>query len=259
VPDFYYHDPVDQSDQYVEVMDRVGIDKAVIMSEIVRSSPEFVASMVGKHPDRFLGFSNWLYPATGRVAAAEIDHMITDLGIVGVGEMIFGAFYPTPPHELHRLPELITIMDKIAELGVPILFHTGFLPIPLPLSYLHPFLIDELANVYPEVPIIMGHGGHPVSHFDPEVINDYFFDAGLLVAAKHSNVYFEISFCTGKHVERIVRNVGVEACLFGTDGSTRRPPGYFERQIDAVLKANITNDDKDHILGKNIARLLKIE
>jgi predicted TIM-barrel fold metal-dependent hydrolase len=215
--------------------------------------------MVEKHPDRFIGFSTWLYPATGHDAAAQVEHMIKDMGLAGVGEMNFGAFYPIPPHELHRAPELTIIMDQIVELGVPILFHTGFLPIPLPLNYNHPLVVDELANVYPDVPIIMGHGGHPVSHFDPDVINDYFFDAGLLVAAKHKNVYFEISFCTARHVERIVRTAGVEACLFGTDGSTRRPPGYFERQLDAVLKANITDDDKDHILGKNIARLLKIE
>ena len=258
LPDFYYHDPVDQSDQYVGIMDSVGIDIAVIMSEIGQTSPEFVASMVSKHPGRFIGFSNWVYPATGREAAMQIEHMVGELGIAGVGEMILGAFYPTPPHEVHRLPELVIIMDKIAELEVPILFHTGFLPIPLPLSYMHPFLIDELANVYPDVPIIMGHSGHPVSHFDPEVVDDLFFEACLLVAEKHGNVYFEISFCTAAHVERIVRAVGVEACLFGTDGSVRRSSEYFQRQVDAVLDAPITGDDKDHILRKNAARLLEI-
>jgi predicted TIM-barrel fold metal-dependent hydrolase len=50
----------------------------------------------------------------------------------------------------------------------------------------------------------------------------------------------------------------VEACLFGTDGWAASPVSYFESQLDTVLKANITSDDKDQILGKNAARLLKI-
>jgi predicted TIM-barrel fold metal-dependent hydrolase len=258
LPAFSYHDPVDQSDEYVKAMDRVGISKSVTMGCICRHTPEFVASMVSKHPDRFLGFATWLYPDTGRDAAAQVEHMIKDVGLAGVGEMIFGAFYPIPPHELYRSPELTIIMDKIAELGVPILFHTGFGPINVPLSYVHPFRVDELATAYPEVPIIMGHTGHPVSFFDPDVVDDYFFDACLGVARQHKNVYLEVSYCTPRHVERIVRTVGVEACLFGTDAWAASPVSYFETQLDTVLKANITSDDKDQILGKNISRLLKI-
>jgi predicted TIM-barrel fold metal-dependent hydrolase len=240
-------------------MDKVGISKAVTMGDICRHSPEFIASMTDKFPDRLIGFATWAYPAMGKDAAAEVEYVIQSVGLAGIGEMNFGAFYPIPPYELHRAPQLTIIMDKIAELGVPILFHTGFLPLSLPLEYNHPFRVDELANAYPNVSIIMGHSGHPVSHFDPGVTDDYFFDACLMVARKHKNVYLEISFCTRHHVERIVRTVGVEACLFGTDGWSTSEAEYFQRQLDAVLEANITSDDKDQILGKNIARVLKID
>ena len=40
------------------------------------------------------------------------------------GEIVI-CFYPIPPHELHKAPQVRLVMDEIAELKVPILFDSG--------------------------------------------------------------------------------------------------------------------------------------
>jgi len=58
---------------------------------------------------------------------------------------------------------LSPIYDKVAQLGVPLLFMTGPLAGP-DFSYTEPTQFDRMARRYPKVPIILGHGCYPFVH-----------------------------------------------------------------------------------------------
>jgi predicted TIM-barrel fold metal-dependent hydrolase len=214
---------------------------------------EFIAEIVSRHPGRLVGFGKHDYGCRGREAALQIERAINEYDLRGVGEFALSEFYPTPPREVHRSPDLRVIMDKIADLRVPLLLHTGWSQAPFPLLYYDPLIIDEIADDFGDVRIIVGHAGQT---------NTYFFEGALMTALKHDNVYLELSHQPEKNVARAVDEVGAGKCLFGTDWGAAYPPidsqGLYARKLNTIANLEITHSDKERILGKNIAGLLRI-
>jgi hypothetical protein len=246
----FKEEPKDISNLLIETMDRNGISKAVVMSSVWRVPNEFMAKIIAKHPDRLVGFGKWLPGAKGSEAAEQIEEAIRKYGLRGVGEIALSDFYPIPPHELHRAPEVRLIMDKIAKLKVPILFDSGLSTAPRPLWYYDPFTIDSIANEYPEVPIIIGHSGKT---------EHYFYEAALMVARRKENVYLELSYQPSQNMERAVRLIGTDRCMFGTDWPRylpNPPADLIKNQIQAVKNAEITDEEREQIMAKTISKLL---
>jgi predicted TIM-barrel fold metal-dependent hydrolase len=174
-----------------------------------------------------------------------VDDAIRKYHLHGIGEATLFEFYPIPPHEIHRSPEFRKIMDKVSDLGVPIIFDSGWSPVPWPLAYFDPFLIDAIANDYPGVTIIIGHSGKT---------DLCFFEHALMTARKHAHVYLELSYQTKASIEKAVRDVGAERCIFGTDWARRTP--RYHTQLKAVAEAEISAEARRQILGENLARIL---
>ncbi|MFQ5542517.1 MAG: amidohydrolase family protein, partial [Candidatus Binatia bacterium] len=108
---------------FVQELDRTGIDKAVLLTVCWKGQParqrnEATAEILGQYPDRFIGFASF-DPNTGREAVDEVEHAIKGLGFAGVKTIAQNVelFY----NDLHYYP----IYEKVQELGIPILFHTG--------------------------------------------------------------------------------------------------------------------------------------
>lgn len=253
VAPLFRQNPIEKSDFLIKEMDKYGIEKAVVQSSVLYAPNDFIAGLVNKHKDRLVGFGRWLPGSSPDETAEEVERAIRELGLRGIGEWAFLEFYPIPPHEIHLRREFTVPMNAIARLGVPVLFHTGWEPLAFPLRYGDPLIVDDIANIYPEVPIIMGHAAK---------IEPYFHDMALLVARKHDNVYLELSQQPSANIENMVKKIGADRCLFGTNwwppGHSAWKPSVFRRSLDAVLKAKIRNDEKELIFGKNLLELLKI-
>lgn len=246
----FKEEPIDISDLLIENMDRNGISKAVVMSSVWRISNEFMAKIIAKHSDRLVGFGKWLPGTKGPEAAEQIEEAVKKHGLHGVGEIALSDFYPIPPHELHRAPEVRVVMDKIAELKVPILFDSGLSTAPRPLWYYDPFTIDSIANEYPEVPIIIGHSGKT---------EHYFYEAALMVARRKKNIYLELSYQQSQNIEKAAKFIGAHRCMFGTDWPRylpSPPADLLKNQIQAVKNAEITDEEREQIMGKTISKLL---
>ncbi|MBM4446104.1 MAG: amidohydrolase [Chloroflexi bacterium] len=166
-------------------------------------SNDEVATLVKKHPDRFVGIGSVdLYrPMDG---IRELRRCVRELGFKGL--RIVQWLWNLPPTDRHYYP----LYAECTELGVPFCFqvgHTGPLcpsepgrPIPY---------IDEVAIEFPELRIVGGHIGYP---WTVEMI---------AVATKHPNVYIDTSAYTAKRypkefVDYLKKN-GQKKVLFGTN------------------------------------------
>lgn len=103
--------------------------------------------------------------------------------------------------------------------------------------------IAELAERYPNVAIFMDHAARS---FDVAV-------AYAKVAKKYANVYLQLTYTTVTlgAIEYLVREVGADKILFGTDSPMRDP----RPQFGWLAYANISLEEKKAIFGGNMQRI----
>ena len=127
-------------------------------------SNDWVASITRQYPDTFIGFGS-VDPWMGKLAIKEVERASKELGMKGIKFIhMTQEFYP---NERRFYP----IYEKIAELGMVAMFHTGTTGVGagLPggggvhLKYTKPIpYIDDVAADLPELTIIMAHQAFPV-------------------------------------------------------------------------------------------------
>src|SRR5207247_4136336 len=96
-----------------------------------------------------------------------------------------------PPHQLFaanayadgKLPALRRIYQTAERLRMPVMIHTGTSIFPGARSkYGDPMAIDDVAQDFPDLTIIMAHGGRPL-----------WCDTALSLLRRHANVFLDIS------------------------------------------------------------------
>ncbi|MDI6711007.1 MAG: amidohydrolase family protein [Thermoanaerobacterales bacterium] len=159
-----------------------GITKAVVQGRDLETTygwkvtNDHIAEIVNKHPDMFIGFAG-ADPWKGMAAVREIQRAVTELGLAGVS---------VDPY-MHQMycndARYYPIYAKCTELGVPVEITAGpgaFVPGAV-IDHVAPRYVDFVARDFPELKIIVSHGGYP---WVAEMIT---------VALRNRNVYFEIS------------------------------------------------------------------
>ncbi|MFR1533200.1 MAG: amidohydrolase family protein [Bilophila wadsworthia] len=128
------------------------------------------------YPNKFLGF--WgIDPHKGMDAVREVEHVIKDLGMRGIATDPYLAH--CPPSDARYYP----IYAKCVELGVPV-FVTTAPPAQVPraiMDYIDPRQIDVVARDFPELILIMSHGGYP------------FVNEAIFACMRNANVYMDLS------------------------------------------------------------------
>ena len=80
---------------------------------------DYVAALVEGHPEQFMGFAT-VDPWKDRWAVNELERAVKELGLRGLKlHPIHQAFFPGDPR-------FYPLYEKCAELGVPLLLHSGF-------------------------------------------------------------------------------------------------------------------------------------
>ncbi|MDF2670334.1 MAG: hypothetical protein K0R67_2640 [Paenibacillus sp.] len=103
--------------------------------------------------------------------------------------------------------------------------------------------IEELARLYPNVAIFMDHGARS-------------FEIAVLyakTAKAYPNVYLQLTYTTVTlgAIEYLVREVGADKVLFGTDSPMRDP----RPQVGWLVYANLSLDEKIAVFGGNMKRI----
>lgn len=222
----------------LEDLDRCGIQKAVLShlgaigavaeDEFRRANAE-AAAAAQAHPERIRAYQVF-HPhllAASLAAAAET---------VRPGSPCAGFKLHS---ELHRHPVDGPAYRQLYEIAnasaVPVLLHVGGDPrewIPQ---------AQQVAAAFPRMPLIVAHLGGGEER------------ATALLNGRRPNLFVDtcLSISLHRELERIVRKVGAEKVLFGTDA------GYLSvgAQLGKVVFADLPEGDKRAILGGNAKRI----
>lgn len=218
---------------------------------------EAVAAFCAEFPDRLIGFAS-LHPERYR-PDLKVERAIKELGLRGVKIYPHAGFYPNDPR-------LYRAYQKCTELGVPVMIHTGIKALRWQwLQYNDPVYVDQVATDFPDLKIVMCHGGFPWS------------DEFLVVAYSNPNIWVDITFLD--YIERTFRReglvestvrqlydlIGPERLLWGSEGPAMFLSMFGEHGVEYYRKSQeylvrrfdfLSEEDQANILGGNAARLL---
>jgi predicted TIM-barrel fold metal-dependent hydrolase len=146
----------------------------------------------------------------------------------------------------HRVADdLAPLLTVAAELGVPVMVHTGEPP------FAFPTLVAYLAERHPEVSFVIRNLGTQQVTYAREAI---------YVARRNGNVHLETAWGSAPMLREAVRQVGAERLIFSTD-APRQDPRVPLAAVTALGRPEPTGVGLDDaalgaVLGGNLARLL---
>ena len=109
---------------------------------------DHVASYVGAHPDRMVGFAG-IDPSDPKEATTELHRAKDELSMAGL------AIAPAAQDFHPGNSRAMLVYAEAAEQHMPVLFHTGvFISSAAKLEYARPVLLDEVARELPELKFI---------------------------------------------------------------------------------------------------------
>lgn len=226
----------------IEIGDRHGIERYVIHMGLgavkdpdpkeLRLQNDAVLEAVSAFPDRLFGFV-YLSPKHVQASLDELERCVADGPMVGVKLWVAKSCAE---------PAIDPIIKRAAELNAIIFQHTWYKTGGNYAGESTPDDIATLAKRFPEVPLVCGHTGGN-------------WEIGIPAVREHKNVSIGIagSDPTAGFVETAVRELGAERVIFGSDA----PGRSFASQIAKVTGADISQKEKDLILGGNFKKMLE--
>ncbi|MHA2029978.1 MAG: amidohydrolase family protein [Candidatus Kariarchaeaceae archaeon] len=232
------------SDRLIEDMNQMQIDKSLVMAFPGWVSNEYLADVVKASSNRFIGFGYVNDPKSPK-SMEEIEYCVNSLGLQGL------KLHPGTQMFESSDPKIIPLIKKTVDLNIPILIHS----FPWPEGYTHysfPHHIDVLKREVPDAIIIVGHMG-----------GMRFMD--LVGLSSHTDIFFETSFTLNimnnlygiDFVTKFIKMIGPAKVVFGSDwaGNIQR----MENPFNVIQKLNMSDEEKQLILGGNIEQMLMRE
>ncbi|MGP6175327.1 amidohydrolase family protein [Corynebacterium sp. A21] len=224
------------------------IDARTQLGHLPNSIDDLVAA-AQKHNDVLIPFGS-VDPRTGEDAITEAVRQVEELGVWGM------KFHPSVQGFDPSDPQYLPLWRKVAELGVPALFHTGQngMGAGMPggggikLRYSNPLLLDDIAAEVPDLTIIMAHPSVPWQ------------DEANSIAIHKPNVFIDLSGWRPKYFpESLVRfasNMLADKLLFATDFPLLSPEKWLadfaELPIKDEVRPRIFKDNALRALGVNL-------
>jgi uncharacterized protein len=201
---------------FLRFLDEEGVDRAVLVNYV---SPdvigftddvnEFVGRFCRGHEDRLVPVGG-VHPRLSRDPAGDLERIVARHGI--------RALKIHPPHQLLRvnayrdggdLPALAPLYERAQELRIPVMVHTGTSVFPGARNkYGDPMDLDDVAVDFPDLTIIMAHGGRPL-----------WMETCFFLLRRHPNVHMDVSGIPPRALLRYFPRLAevADRTLFGTD------------------------------------------
>jgi len=221
----------------------------------LKTTNEEIADLVKRNPNKFIGFGS-VNPNKGEEYVEKKLGEISDLRLKGIKMLpTLQLFSPNENKNFEKICEYCEKHRKI------ILYHTGCDPGPWENPEIsedaNPQYLESVLESYSPL-IILAHTGS-YSAYKPGI----WFDEALELGKKFDNVYFDSSAVSSfvfskKILEKIREDVGLDRLLYGSDypvvwGSN------MKYEVDVIKGCrNLTDGEKENILGLNAARILNI-
>jgi predicted TIM-barrel fold metal-dependent hydrolase len=224
---------------------------------VTAGSNLFASELAARHQGRFVAYAHHdpLLPD----AAQRLEKAVKEQGLRGY--KILGPKVDKPISD----PYFDPLWEIARDAGIPVLIHFGIMGAAGGIAShvnMNPMAIHDAAKRFPKVPFIVPHFG-----------TGYLFDM-LNLCWACPNVYIDTSGSnqwmrwmpyevTLESLFRKFREtIGAGRIIFGTDSSWF-PRGFTHEYLDAQVRAmadvGYSEDERDAVLYRNIASLLKIE
>ncbi len=250
------HGPAAEAEQYLrdpprflEYLDRSGVERAVLVNyvspEVIgysERSNDFVLEYCRADPDRLVAVGGVL---PGRPAPGEEVERLHGLGL--------RAIKIHPPHQLFSpndylgsRPALREIYAACERLGMPVIFHTGTSIFPRARNrYGQPMLVEDVAIDFPDLTIVLAHGGRPL-----------WMNEAVFLARRFPHVYLELSSIPPTRIPAYFPNLETigEKLLWGSDwpGPGVRDIGY---NLEALRASGLSTQLLDRMLHETPLRV----
>lgn len=210
-----------------------GVDAALVMPQPhqgleVVDVHDRIARLVERQPGTIYGMAS-LSPRVDEVAyRREITRCVRQLGFRAI--KLDPSVHALPPN--HAQAEILFALAQ--ELAVPVIVHTG-MGIPWAL----PSLVIPPAQRYADVTVVLAHAGFAV------------FSAEAVVAAQVCpNIVLEPSWCASFQVAQMVRTIGAERVMYGSDH-----PSNVASELAKLYALGLDNDQLAQVLGGTAQRV----
>ena len=241
-----------------ESMERAGVDISVVLP--VATNPakvahinEISASLTGR--DGLVHFG-CMHPAVSDIEG-EIKHIVS-LGLKGI------KIHPVYQGVDIDDDRFVRILYACGEAGLTVVTHSG-LDIGFPgVVHCSPKMCRRALSLAGPVKLVLAHMGGwrnwdevAENIADTSAYIDTSFSLGDLTPLPGDNRYSEdeLEMLRGEDFVSIVRAVGADRVLFGTDS----PWSDQKKSLDDISALPLTQDEKKLILGENAEKLLGIK
>jgi predicted TIM-barrel fold metal-dependent hydrolase len=232
--------------RFDEYMAGEGVDVAILFAEYSPKSTgiqsvEDMLPIIEHNPDRFRLMAN-LNPHLHYPLVGELKRQIS-LGAVGLKlHPVHGTF---PPNDRMLYPAYAFCEDE----NFPIVYHCGTSVFPGATNrYADPALIEDVARDFPDLTIILAHGGR-----------GWWYDAAAFITLMRPNVYIEISGLPPKKLPDYYKNFDLERLarkmVFGTDWPGVPGP---KANAQAVADLGLEPETLARVLHENASRIYRL-
>lgn len=226
---------------FLQLMDQNGVDYTVVLAEISPLSTGICSNEAVEEFCRvsprlipFCTINPYLHPKMGDM----LEDLILNRGFQGLKLLPpYNYFYPND----NFMYPLYAVAER---LGIPVVFHTGSsIFAGVRIKYGNPIFFDDVAVDFPDMKIIMAHGGRGP-----------WYNEALNMLRLHKNIYIEVSGLPPKKLLEFFPDMDrfSDKFIFGTDW----PSVDVKKNIEVVSNLNLSEESKTKILGENAKKLL---
>jgi predicted TIM-barrel fold metal-dependent hydrolase len=169
-------------DQLVSEMDEAGVARGVLCSGYSgRGDLDWVRAAHDKYPEGF-ALSHIVDPREGMAAVRLVENLVSSHGYALIRMMGLQTIL------CYNDPAYYPVYAKCVELGVPVGLNVGFPGPRVPSKYQDPLPVDDVCGFFPELKIVLQHGGEP------------WVDTCVKLMVKRPNVHNMSSAIAPKHI-----------------------------------------------------------
>ena len=226
----------------LRLMEEQQMDRALLLN--IATAPKqqqtinnCAKELADKIKDRFIPFGSVHFEAPD--ALTELER-IKAMGLKGI------KLHPDYQGFLINDEKLFPIYEKCADLGLPIIFHSGFDCYSPELIHAPPKASREVVRRFPKLKIILAHFGGFQQWDDVEK---------YLIG---EDVYFDTAMCASnaskEQIERMIRSHDPDKILLGSDCPWENPAV----SLKFILSMDLSDGQKAKIVSGNVKQLLHI-
>lgn len=239
--------PVQSLSACVEQLKRLGVVRAVIPGRDIESavstpsSNALIDDCVAAFPDMFIGVYGY-DPGKGMDGFRSMKRALAE------GRSAGAAIEPGMSRCPVDDPRYYPLYTLCCEYNVPVLITAGLSPnMPgVTIAETHPLRIDKVATDYPELRMLISHGGYP------------WVNETIAICSRHRNIFMDFSSAANRPFGELYIKVANESLTDRFVFSSMSPATEFEKSVASIHNCGLTAEALEKILYANALSLFSI-